>query len=172
MTDAVDRARAQSSHPIIWIREMLPREKLITLYTHAAIFVCPSVYEPFGIINLEAMACETPVVASAVGGIPEVVDHGVTGPARRAGSPGSDRSRAADIRSSSRRISPTLSIPCSTIPTCARLWHDVPEPAWNSSSVGPASRARRWSFMNTSSRGTAQRAAMRAKPPERRSTTL
>src|SRR2546421_297177 len=51
----------------------------VALYTHAAIFVCPSVYEPFGIINLEAMACETPVVASAVGGIPEVVDHGETG---------------------------------------------------------------------------------------------
>jgi alpha-maltose-1-phosphate synthase len=79
MTEAVDRARAQSSHPIVWIREMLPKEKIITLYTHAAIFVCPSVYEPFGIINLEAMACETPVVASAVGGIPEVVDHGATG---------------------------------------------------------------------------------------------
>ena len=58
---------------------MLPKERVIALYTHAAIFVCPSVYEPFGIINLEAMACETPVVASAVGGIPEVVDHGETG---------------------------------------------------------------------------------------------
>jgi starch synthase len=79
MTAAVDRARADSSHPIVWIREMLPKDKVITLYTHAAIFVCPSVYEPFGIINLEAMACETPVVASAVGGIPEVVDHGTTG---------------------------------------------------------------------------------------------
>jgi starch synthase len=79
MSDAVDRARAESSHSIIWIREMLPKETIITLYTHAAIFVCPSVYEPFGIINLEAMACETPVVASAVGGIPEVVDHGATG---------------------------------------------------------------------------------------------
>ena len=79
MSEAVDRARAESRHSIVWIREMLPKEKVITLYTHAAIFVCPSVYEPFGIINLEAMACETPVVASAVGGIPEVVDHGVTG---------------------------------------------------------------------------------------------
>ena len=68
-----------SPHQIVWIREMLPKEKVITLYTHAAIFVCPSVYEPFGIINLEAMACETPVVASAVGGIPEVVEHGETG---------------------------------------------------------------------------------------------
>ena len=79
MTDAVNRARADSRHPIVWITEMLPKEKVITLYTHAAIFVCPSVYEPFGIINLEAMACETPVVASAVGGIPEVVEHGETG---------------------------------------------------------------------------------------------
>jgi len=79
MTAAVERARAESPHTIVWIREMLPKEKIITLYTHAAIFVCPSVYEPFGIINLEAMACETPVVASAVGGIPEVVEHGETG---------------------------------------------------------------------------------------------
>jgi starch synthase len=79
MDAAVARARAQSGHKIVWIREMLPKDKVITLYTHAAIFVCPSVYEPFGIINLEAMACETPVVASAVGGIPEVVEHGETG---------------------------------------------------------------------------------------------
>jgi alpha-maltose-1-phosphate synthase len=79
MTEAVERARALSAHRIVWIQEMLPKDKIITLYTHAAIFVCPSVYEPFGIINLEAMACETPVVASAVGGIPEVVDHGETG---------------------------------------------------------------------------------------------
>jgi glycosyltransferase involved in cell wall biosynthesis len=79
MAAAVDAARADSRHRIIWIREMLPRETLIRLYTHAAIFVCPSVYEPFGIINLEAMACETPVVASAIGGIPEVVEHGETG---------------------------------------------------------------------------------------------
>jgi len=79
MTEAVERARAGTSTPIIWISEMLPKEKMIALYTHAAIFVCPSVYEPFGIINLEAMACETPVVASAVGGIPEVVAHGETG---------------------------------------------------------------------------------------------
>jgi glycogen synthase len=79
MAQAVERARADSQHEIVWIQEMLPKDRVIALYTHAAIFVCPSVYEPFGIINLEAMACETPVVASSVGGIPEVVEHGVTG---------------------------------------------------------------------------------------------
>ncbi|NBB71297.1 MAG: glycogen synthase [Alphaproteobacteria bacterium] len=64
---------------IVWISEMLPRGDVIQLYEHAAVFCCPSVYEPFGIINLEAMACETAVVASAVGGIPEVVVPEETG---------------------------------------------------------------------------------------------
>ena len=59
---------------------MLPRDEIVTqLLTHATVFVCPSVYEPLGIVNLEAMACETAVVASAVGGIPEVVVDGETG---------------------------------------------------------------------------------------------
>jgi glycogen synthase len=64
---------------VIWIQEMLPRADVIQFYSHAAVFCCPSVYEPFGIINLEAMACETAVVASAVGGIPEVVVPNETG---------------------------------------------------------------------------------------------
>jgi glycosyltransferase involved in cell wall biosynthesis len=64
---------------VVWIREMLPRPEVIRLYGHAAVFCCPSVYEPFGIINLEAMACETAVVASAVGGIKEVVVPEETG---------------------------------------------------------------------------------------------
>jgi starch synthase len=64
---------------VVWIPEMVSRETVRQLYSHAALFVCPSVYEPFGIINLEAMACERAVVASAVGGIPEVVVDGETG---------------------------------------------------------------------------------------------
>lgn len=79
MSDAVARARAGSANPVVWIEQMLPREQVIALYSQAAVFVCPSVYEPFGIINLEAMACGAPVVASRVGGIPEVVQHGETG---------------------------------------------------------------------------------------------
>jgi starch synthase len=58
---------------------MLPHEELTALLTHAQAFLCPSIYEPLGIVNLEAMACETAVVASKVGGIPEVVVDGVTG---------------------------------------------------------------------------------------------
>ncbi len=79
MKERVEEARRESSNPIIWIAQIVPKEDIIPLYTHATLFVCPSVYEPFGIINLEAMACETPVVASAVGGIMEVVVHDKTG---------------------------------------------------------------------------------------------
>ena len=79
MAQKVALAQQETEQDIVWIPQMLPRPDVITLYSEAAIFVCPSVYEPFGIINLEAMACETPVVASAVGGIPGVVVHGETG---------------------------------------------------------------------------------------------
>jgi starch synthase len=72
--------RAKTDHPhIIWIEKMLTKPEAIQLYSHAAVFCCPSVYEPFGIINLEAMACRAPVVASATGGILEVVVDGETG---------------------------------------------------------------------------------------------
>ena len=64
---------------VIWIDEMLPKKEVIQLYSHADVFCCPSIYEPFGIINIEAMACNTAVVASAVGGIKEVVVDGETG---------------------------------------------------------------------------------------------
>jgi glycogen synthase len=79
MAAKVEQARRATANPILWIQQMLPREDVIPLYSQAALFVCPSVYEPFGIINLEAMACGTPVVASAVGGICEVVVPGETG---------------------------------------------------------------------------------------------
>jgi starch synthase len=64
---------------VIWIPEMLPKRSVIQLLSHATVFACPSLYEPLGIVNLEAMACGTAVVGSAVGGIPEVVSNGVTG---------------------------------------------------------------------------------------------
>lgn len=78
MTERV-REVSTNRESVIWIDRMLPREEVVQLYSHAAVFCCPSVYEPFGIINLEAMACETAVVASAIGGIPEVVVPDETG---------------------------------------------------------------------------------------------
>jgi glycogen synthase len=78
MKAAVEQAKSHRPG-VIWIEEMVDQTVTRELYSHAAVFVCPSIYEPFGIINLEAMACETPVVASAVGGIKEVVVDGETG---------------------------------------------------------------------------------------------
>ena len=78
MKAAVTAAQSEREG-VIWIEQMLDKRLVIELYAQAAVFVCPSIYEPFGIINLEAMACETAVVASAVGGIKEVVVHGETG---------------------------------------------------------------------------------------------
>ena len=71
---------ARREHPrVVWIEKMVTKQEAIQLYSHARVFCCPSIYEPFGIINLEAMACRTPVIASATGGIKEVVVDGETG---------------------------------------------------------------------------------------------
>lgn len=78
MEDAVNEAKKDRNN-IIWIDKMLNKQEVIQLYSHADVFCCPSIYEPFGIINIEAMACETAVVASAVGGIKEVVVQNETG---------------------------------------------------------------------------------------------
>ncbi len=73
-------AQLQATRPgVLWVQDMLPRPEVIQLLSHATVFVCPSIYEPLGIVNLEAMACGTAVVASRVGGIPEVVVDGLTG---------------------------------------------------------------------------------------------
>ena len=121
---------------------MLPKERVIALYSHAAIFVCPSVYEPFGIINLEAMACETPVVASAVGGIPEIVVHGETG---MLVAPEAIRPTEVEPRHPeqfSRDLANAVNILLDD-PDLRATMARRRESAWNSSSVGPASRARR-----------------------------
>jgi starch synthase len=74
----VERLRAERGN-VIWLDRMLPKREVIQLLSHATVFVCPSIYEPLGIVNLEAMACEAAVVATATGGIVEVVEDGVTG---------------------------------------------------------------------------------------------
>ncbi|MBF6640992.1 glycogen synthase [Flavobacterium sp. J49] len=78
-TEALIADLKSKRNGVILISEMLPREKVKVLYSHARVFACPSLYEPFGIINLEALSCETPVVGSEVGGIPEIIVEGETG---------------------------------------------------------------------------------------------
>lgn len=75
---AVARVRTERGD-VIWLDAMLARSEVVQILSHASVFVCPSIYEPLGIVNLEAMACEAPVVATSTGGIPEVVDDGATG---------------------------------------------------------------------------------------------
>jgi starch synthase len=107
---AVERLRAERDG-VHWIEGMLPQPEVVQLLSHAAVFVCPSTYEPFGLINLEAMACEVPVVASAVGGIPEIVVDGTTGSlvayeasADGSGTPGDPTAFARDLAAAVDRL--------------------------------------------------------------------
>src|SRR5439155_996215 len=133
--------RAVATLPnVLWINEMVKHEVVTQLYSHAAVFCCPSVYEPFGIINLEAMACETPVVASAVGGILEVVVDGETGilvpPAKpdalAAALTRNSRARGADVGAKLRRLGVTPSEPALTP---LEILGDVVRERWSRSRV-------------------------------------
>jgi len=124
---------------------MLPREDVIQFYSHAAVFCCPSVYEPFGIINLEAMACETAVVASAVGGIPEVVVPGETGLLvdleLKPGTfdPADAPKFSADLADPVNRVRSTQ--------PCARRTASPGAAGWRTTSAGRRSRNGRWNYI-------------------------
>ena len=107
MATAVREMQARRPH-IVWIAEMVDKPSVIELYSHAAVFCCPSIYEPFGIINLEAMACGTPVVGSAVGGIPDIIVPEETGLLVDLGPQRADTSEPEDADAYARRLAAAL----------------------------------------------------------------
>jgi starch synthase len=107
MAAAVRRVQTRRPH-VLWVREMVDTPTLVELYSHAAVFCCPSIYEPFGIVNLEAMACGTPVVGSAVGGIPEIVVPEKTGLLVDIGAQDPISSEPEDADGYARRLAATL----------------------------------------------------------------
>ncbi len=111
MEELIDGLRRERDG-VVWVPEMLPRTEVVAMLSSATVFVCPSVYEPLGIVNLEAMACELPVVATATGGIPEVVRPR----ARPGGSFPSTRCRTGPAPPSIRTASSPTSRPPSRMP--------------------------------------------------------
>ena len=154
MKAAVEKVKAKRTG-VIWIEEMVDKKTVHELYSQAAVFCCPSIYEPFGIINLEAMACETAVVASAVGGIKEVVVDGETGflvPLEQMEeSPFEPRDPE-----NSRAISPRGSINSWPIRHSARSSAKPAANAPRKNSVGQPSRSRRRHFTKRCSDKTLQ----------------
>ena len=104
---AVQRLQAERSG-VIWIQQMLPRPDVVQILSHATVFVCPSIYEPFGLVNVEAMACEAAVVASRTGGIPEIVVEGETGLLVEVGPPADAYGTPSDRQGFARRLADAL----------------------------------------------------------------
>jgi len=138
---------ARKDHPrIVWIQKMVTKQEAIQLYSNCRVFCCPSVYEPFGIINLEAMACRAPVVASATGGIKEVVVDGETGYLVPF-----DQDPVTSFPSdpeSLRAIWHRVSNRCWMIQTSAAAMAMRAANAWKRYSAGPRLRSRRFAFTN------------------------
>jgi starch synthase len=136
----VERLREQRGN-VIWIDQMLPKPDVIGLLSHATVFACPSIYEPLGIVNLEAMACETAVVATATGGIVEVVQDGVTGllvPFEQAPGALEPRDPAAFAHAIAERLNSLL-----TDPSARRRWAAPGASARSRRSTGRRSPRRR-----------------------------
>ena len=130
---------------VVWVREMLPKPEVIQVLSHTTVFVCPSIYEPMGIVNLEAMACEAAVVATATGGIPEVVADGETGSRPdRAERPTARAPRLT--RGGSWPISPSAVNALLADPERARRMGAQGGPAPSSTSPGRGSPAARWRY--------------------------
>jgi alpha-maltose-1-phosphate synthase len=139
---------------VVWIEDQLDRRQLAQLLSHATVACCPSVYEPFGLVIVEALACQTPVVASAVGGIPEIVDHGETGllvPFEPVSEQTSD-----PAPNSSRTIWPPPSTHCSPTRIWAARWGRAADAGWWKSSAG---RPRRGALSPFTTAWRAQRRA-------------
>ena len=161
----MDAGSARLAATSIWIEEMLPKPDVIQILSHATVFVCPSVYEPMGIVNLEAMACEAPVVATAVGGIPEVVEDGVTGLlVRYEARPDGTGTPARPVRRwppasppGSTSFSPTRRAP--------ERWGRQGAHGPSSASAGTSPRPRRWRCTSGCSPQRAERRRRRVRPP-------